>query len=185
MPFRVDLASPDLAEDGALVARLADLVNAAYAIGEAGMWKPGTARVSADEIGALIRAEQLLVLRADGEIVGCVRVHDLGDSIQGFGMLAVDPHRQSGGGGGALVDAVEQRASDRGARASQLELLVPLHGAQDSKARLKTWYSARGYALVEEGLLEHDHPELVPLLAVPCTYEVWRKALPAEAPGSD
>lgn len=57
-----------------------------------------------------------------------------------------------------------------------------MHGDQASKVRLKASYSSRGYLPAGEGALEHDHPGLIPLLAVPCVYEIWRKELPEGPP---
>lgn len=182
MPARIDLLAADRADDDAVLTRLTALVNAAYAIGEAGMWRAGVVRVQPAEIGALIRGGRLLALETDGRIDGCVSARDLGDDVWGFGMLAVDPGRQGGGGGRALVDAAEDRARRHGARTMQLELLVPLHGEQESKRRLAAWYAARGYSRVADGDLEHDHPELTAQLAVPCRYAVWQKPLVGSRP---
>jgi GNAT superfamily N-acetyltransferase len=179
VPSQTEVLPADSADDDALRERLAAMVDAAYAIAEAGMWVSGTSRVTPAEIGELIRAGRLIALRDGDQVAGCVSTRDLGDGVWGFGMLAVDPGRQGGGGGRALLAAAEQRARAAGARTMQLELLVPLHGGQRSKVRLKAWYSAHGYAQIGRGALEHDHPDLLPLLAVPCDYEIWHKPLAA------
>jgi GNAT superfamily N-acetyltransferase len=180
VPTQIDLIPAPTAGDDTVQARLTTIVSSAYAVGEAGMWRPGVARVTPAEIAELIRAEQILALTTDREVIGCVRVHQLSDATWGFGMLAVDPNRQGSGGGGALVDAAEHHARTLGARTMQLELLVPVHGDQASKIQLKAWYSSRGYLPAGQGALERDHPSLIPLLAVRCTYEIWQKELPEE-----
>jgi GNAT superfamily N-acetyltransferase len=177
MASQIEVLPVESADDDSLRQRLAAVVDAAYAIAEAGMWVPGTSRVTPAEISELLRAGRLIALRDGDQVVGCVSTRVLGDGVWGFGMLAVDPARQGGGGGRALLDAAEQRARAGGARTMQLELLVPLHGDQQSKVRLKAWYAAHGYAQIGRGALEHDHPDLLPLLAVPCDYEIWQKPL--------
>lgn len=177
MPVQIDPLPPTAADDDVLRSRIADVVNAAFAVGEADMWQPGVARTTSGEIGDLVRSGQLLAAERDGQLVGCVRVDRLSGTTWGFGMLAVDPDVQSGGVGGALVDAAEQRAAASGAREMQLELLVPRDRTQDSKTRLKSWYAKRGYEHAGEADLETHHPDLLPLLAGPCTFEVWTKPL--------
>lgn len=177
MSITIRPAGPATAADAAGCARVADFTNAAYAIGEAGMWRAGTARTTPAEIAALAAGDELLVAEADGAPVGCVRVRPLDGATWGLGMLAVDPGVQGGGAGGALIDAAEQAALAAGAAEMQLELLVPTGARQASKVRLEGWYAARGYRRTSRDRLEDHHPELVPLLAVACTYDVWRKPL--------
>ena len=173
----VAVPAPTAADDAALVERLASIVNAAYAIGEAGMWRPGTPRVEAARVRDDLRAGRLLVAgRARGP-VGVVRVPPLGPGTWGFGMLAVDPDAQGGRLGAALVAAAEALAGAAGAATMQLELLVPIGREQPSKERLRAWYSRLGYRRVGEGSIAEDHPELADALAEPCAYEVWQRAL--------
>lgn len=180
----VDLIETRLADDDELCGRITDLVNRAYAIGEAGMWQPGTTRTTRDGIARLIAQGELVGAWFEDDPVGCVRLHRIDPSTWGFGMLAVDPDRQSGGAGSALIDAAERIARSRGAARMQLEILVPIELEQPSKARLRSWYARRGYLLTATGRLEDDHPELVPALAVECTFEVWQKPLsPLAGPG--
>ncbi|WP_158437754.1 GNAT family N-acetyltransferase [Naasia lichenicola] len=153
------------------------MVNAAYAVGEAGMWRPDTPRTTPDDIAELIAAGELLVAHRRGDALGCVRVQPLDDATWGFGMLAVAPDNQGGGTGGALVDAAEEHAREGGAATMQLEILTPTDAVNPNKARLQRWYAARGYALDRSDAVEDHLPELVPLLAGPCTYDVWRRRL--------
>ncbi|RIX28548.1 GNAT family N-acetyltransferase [Amnibacterium setariae] len=173
----IAVPDPTAADDEALVARLASVVNAAYAIGEAGMWRPGTPRVDAAQLREDLRAGRLLVARAADGLVGVVRVQALGPDRWGFGMLAVDPAAQGGHLGAALVGAAEAHVGAAGATTMQLELLVPIGREQPSKERLRAWYSRLGYRRVGEGSITEDHPELADALAEPCAYEVWQRAL--------
>ena len=53
------------------------MINAAYAAGEEGMWRPDTPRVFAAEVRGLLDAGELVVVWRDGAPAGCVRVHAL------------------------------------------------------------------------------------------------------------
>jgi GNAT superfamily N-acetyltransferase len=173
----IAVPAPTAADDAALIERLASIVNAAYAIGEAGMWRPGTPRVEAAQLRDDLRAGRLLVASAEGGPIGVVRVQPIGPDVWGFGMLAVDPEAQGGRLGAALVAAAEAHAGAAGAATMQLELLVPIGREQPSKERLRAWYSRLGYRRVGEGSIAEDHPELADALAEPCAYEVWQRSL--------
>jgi GNAT superfamily N-acetyltransferase len=165
------------AEDEALVGRLVEVVNAAYAVGEAGMWVAGTRRVRDEELRGLVRASEIVVARVGDRVVGCVRVHPLSETAWGFGMLAADPSARGTGVGRALVAAAEERARTAGAAEMQLELLVPTGRVQESKVRLAEWYSRAGYRVVAGRDFAEDFPELATSLAVACDYQIWRKPL--------
>ena len=98
-------------------------------------------RVSLAEVAALLAApsERILVAEEDDAPIGCVRVAGLGEGRAYLGMLAVEPGRQAGGLGRALVGAAEQFARDT-LRASHIEMTVI-----DSRAELIAWYQRRGY----------------------------------------
>ena len=127
------------ADDGALVAAIADLVNGVYVIAEAGLWVDGARRTDAQEIAELIRWEELAVARIGGRLVGVVRVHALDDGAAEFGMLAADPTRRGVGIGRALVAFAEGWAAERGVASMQLELLVPTAWQHPSKQFLHDW----------------------------------------------
>lgn len=174
----VALLPPEAAGDETLVGRLVEIVNAAYAVGEAGMWVAGTRRVGVEELRGLIRASEIVVARVGDRVVGCVRVHPLSETAWGFGMLAADPSARGTGVGRALVAAAEERARTAGAAEMQLELLVPSDRVQESKVRLAEWYSRAGYRVVAGRDFAEDFPELAASLAVACDYQIWRKPLP-------
>ena len=98
-------------------------------------------RVSVAELEALLAdpAERFLIAEADGRLVGCVRVADLGGGLAYLGMLAVDPVRQAGGVGKALIAAAESLAHDEFG-ASHIEMTVI-----DTRVELIAYYRRRGY----------------------------------------
>ena len=57
---KVTLLGPDESRDEVLVEELADLINAAYAVGEAGLWLEGTTRTGPGEIAEAIRSGGVL-----------------------------------------------------------------------------------------------------------------------------
>lgn len=168
--------------DGAagLAERLAGLINEVYAVAESGLWRDGAGRTTASEVAELVAAGQIAVATAtDGQIVGSVRIHQVAEDADEFGMLVAAPDRRGAGIGRSLLDFVEQRARDRGMRAVQLELLVPRAGRHPSKEFLKSWYGRRGYRRTQTRRMDGAYPHLAPLLATPCDLVVYEKVLSA------
>jgi GNAT superfamily N-acetyltransferase len=174
----VDQLDPAAGADTALVDELCALVNDVYAVAEAGMWRDGATRTSADELRGLIAAGEILVARTgDGAVVGSVRLHDVAPDASEFGILVAARDQRGLGIGRALLDDVERRSRDRGLSAVQLELLVPRDWSHPSKEFLTAWYGRRGYRLVRTTTIDESHPHLAPLLATPCDLQIHRKVL--------
>jgi GNAT superfamily N-acetyltransferase len=174
-----DVALLDAAagQDAALVDRLTELVNRVYAIAESGLWRDGMTRTTPSEMTELIAAQEIAVATADGEIAGCIRMHDVSEDTSEFGILVSAPEHRGTGIGRALLDFAEQHSRRRGQRAMQLELLVPRDWSHPSKEFLKRWYGHRGYRLVRTTSLDESYPHLTPLLATPCDLEIHAKPL--------
>ena len=68
---------PDESRDEVLVEELADLINAAYAVGEAGLWLEGTTRTGPGEIAEAIRSGGVLAAGLEGRLVGCAYLRPL------------------------------------------------------------------------------------------------------------
>ncbi|MBY0563548.1 MAG: GNAT family N-acetyltransferase [Hyphomonadaceae bacterium] len=87
--------------------------------------------------------QTLLMGETDGALVGCVLVADKGDRdgvrIGYLGMLTVQPDRQAGGLGKALLDAAEQHARSFGAEVMEMTVIK-------SRRELIEWYTRRGYS---------------------------------------
>jgi len=174
----VDLLDPAAGADASLVDALCALINDVYAVAEAGLWRDGATRTSADELRGLIAAGEILVASApERGIVGSVRLHDVDTDTSEFGILVAAPDQRDLGIGRALLDEVERRSRDRDLAAVQLELLVPREWIHPSKEFLTAWYGRRGYRLVRTTTIDGTYPHLAPLLETPCDLQIHRKEL--------
>jgi GNAT superfamily N-acetyltransferase len=169
-----------VSHDARLVDQLTGLINGVYATAESGLWRDGTTRTTASELGELIAAGQIAVATRDGQIAGAVRIHDVADDASEFGMLVAASDQRSTGVGRALLAFAEQHSRERGLRAMQLELLVPRTWRHPSKEFLKAWYGRSGYRLIRTTTIDDAHPHLAPMLATPCDVEVHEKPLRAD-----
>lgn len=122
------------------------LTNRAYreAAGQTG-WKVETL-VAGQRIDASLLAEDLaapgavLLVARDGTDarLGHVRLDDHGGGAWYLSMLTVDPSRQDGGLGRAILEASEAWARARGARTMAMSVLR-------QREELIAWYGRRGY----------------------------------------
>jgi GNAT superfamily N-acetyltransferase len=170
----VSMLPAEAADDAETMSAIADLVNKVYAVAEHGLWIDGAERTNPAEMAGFTRDGQIAVARLDGQIVGSVRIQDLGDGLSEFGMLAAAEEYRGIGVGRALVQFAEER--NRG-RTMQLELLVPREWSHPSKEFLAGWYGRIGYEIVRVGSLDELYPDLTPLLATTCDLRVYHKAL--------
>lgn len=173
----VALLDGEAAADPELVTVLAAIVNEAYARGEAGLWREGTQRISDDELRPLIAAGELAAARADGRVVGCVRVTSLDPRIAELGLLAVAGQRSGSGVGRALMAFAHDVARGRGHTTMRLTLLVPRNGSHPFKVRLDDWYRRQGYRVVGRADFAVTHPEPARLLLAPCDLVTFERAL--------
>ena len=188
-PSRVDgdvtaevrLLAPDEARDELLVDELVRLVNAAYAVGEAGLWLEGVARTGPDEIAEAIRSGGMLAAAHDGRLVGCACVRPLDAHTADLALVSAAPDRWGSGVGRVLVHAAEELMRSRGMTTMQLELLVPKGSAHPNKDRLRAWYERLGYGVVRSAPFEQVAVHSVSQLATPCEFLIFQKRL-AESP---
>ena len=170
------------AGDDALARDLAQLINRAYAAGEAGLWVDDTGRTDEPEIAEAIRAGHMLVARRDGRIVGCARTRPVDATTAEVGLITADPGAWGGGIGRALIDAAEALASTSGRTTMQLELLVPRQGTHPDKERLRDWYTRRGYTVARTVPFEQYVPQAAPFLSAPGDILVFTKPLRGPGP---
>ncbi|WP_421837891.1 GNAT family N-acetyltransferase [Novosphingobium sp.] len=106
----------------------------------------GGDRTTPAEVAAMVAAPEKRVLLAeqDGALVGTVTITDLGQGLAYMGLLCIDPERQAGGLGRALVSEVE-RLAVREFAATRMELIVV-----DVREELIAWYERRGYTRTGE-----------------------------------
>lgn len=169
--------TPVLISDTALAAEIAALINRVYSEAEKGIWLEGQSRTTEAEVAELIATGQIAVARSGDRIVGSVRVHEIEDGVGEFGMLVAAPEERGTGIGTDLVSFAENWGRERGFREMQLELLVPQTWEHPVKEFLRGWYTRIGYRLVRKDGLEAAYPFLVPHLACPCDFLVFRKFL--------
>jgi GNAT superfamily N-acetyltransferase len=173
----VELLDPAAAADPGLVEQLTALVNDVYAASEQGLWLDEAMRTTPSEMAALIEAGQIAVATLRGRLAGSVRVQVLSEVTGEFGLLAADPEHRGIGVGRELVAFAERISRERGLRAMQLELLVPCTWSHPSKRFLDEWYRRMGYEVIRRTSVDELQPELAPLLATPCEFVVYEKAL--------
>ena len=135
----------DAAHDAAVVADLAERINAAYAVAEEELWVPGKDRVSAEAVAEIVANGEMAVARLHSRVVGSMRVRSLDPQTGFLGLLAVEPTAQGAGVGGELIRFAERVMRDAGATQMELRLLVPRDGLDLGKERLHVWYSRLGY----------------------------------------
>jgi GNAT superfamily N-acetyltransferase len=174
---KVELLDADGAGDPVLVQTLAEVINSAYAVGEAGLWLEGTTRTSPAEIAEMIRGGELLAASLDGHTAGAARVRALDAVTADLGLISVSPDQWGAGVGRELVRAAEDVMRARGVTSAQLELLVPQGWVHPAKERLREWYLRLGYSIVRSAPVGEIVGHLEARLAVPCEFLIFRKSL--------
>ena len=131
------------------VPRIADLMNRAYRGAQgATTWSTEQAYIAGDrttpallraDIAATPTASLLKWVEGDDETArGCVWLEPLGDGAWYLGSLCVDPDRQNGGQGRALLAAAEAWVRARGAARVRMSVV-------NVRDTLIAWYERRGY----------------------------------------
>ncbi len=97
-------------------------------------------RVDAASVTAMIEQadSQILVIRHGRAVVACVALQRLNHDAWYLSMLAVDPDRQVGGVGKAIMAGAEKFARERGARRMELSVI-------NLRESLIAWYQRQGY----------------------------------------
>jgi GNAT superfamily N-acetyltransferase len=176
----VELLPAAAAGDEDRLAEVVRVINAAYAVGEAGLWVDGTVRTTPEAVAEAIRGGGMLVASLDGEAVGCACVKRLDATTADLGFVSVVPERWGSGVGRELFRSAEDLMRARGFTTAQLELLVPREWVHPEKDRLRTWYERLGYTIVRSAPFEEIGVHAVTDLATPCMFLVFTK--PLEAP---
>jgi GNAT superfamily N-acetyltransferase len=176
----VKLLAPDEARDEVLVEELVRIINAAYAVGEAGLWLEGTTRTRPDEIADAIRSGGMLAATLEDRLVGCAYLRPLDAGTADLGLISTAPEEWGGGVGSQLVRSAEELMRSQGVTTMQLELLVPKGWIHPAKNRLRNWYIRLGYRVVRKAPFEQVAAHLASQLAAPCEFLIFRKPL-AEA----
>lgn len=180
-PPEVEVLAPDRAGDEALAGEVARIINAAYAVGEAGLWQEGATRTDPAEMADAIRTGGMLAATLEDRLVGCAFVRPLEEGTADLSLISADPEAWGSGIGRELVRSAEALMRSRGVATMQLELLVPKSGAHPEKNRLHDWYTRLGYRVVRTAPFDEVAAHLEPQLAKPCEFLIFRKEL-AETP---
>jgi GNAT superfamily N-acetyltransferase len=173
----VELLAPDEAHDEVLVDELVRIINAAYAVGEAGLWVEGATRVEPGEIAEAIRSGGMLAATLDGRLAGCAYLRPLDAATADLSLISAAPDQWGSGVGRELVRSAEGLMRSDGLTTMQLELLVPKGWAHPEKDRLRSWYSRLGYRVVRTAPFEEVAAHLASQLAAPCEFLIFRKPL--------
>ena len=175
----VELLAADLAGDEALVQELVDIINAAYAVGEAGLWVEGATRTRPGEIAEAVRSGGMLAAALDGRLVGCAYVRPLSADTADLGLISAIPEVWGCGVGRGLIRSAEELMRSRGVATMQLELLVPKGRTHPKKEQLRAWYTRLGYGVVRTAPFEQVAAHLAAQLAMPCEFLIFEKPLGA------
>jgi GNAT superfamily N-acetyltransferase len=181
MTSHVQVLAPAAAEDDAVVEALVRVINAAYAVGEEGLWLDGWVRVTRGEVQEAVRSEGMFAASVDGEIVGAAFVRPIDATTSDLGLVSATPAHWGTGLGGEIVRAAEDRVRGQGVTAMQLELLVPQEWVHPHKDRLRRWYIRLGYEVVRTAAFEEVATHAASQLATPCEFLVFKKSLAAGA----
>jgi GNAT superfamily N-acetyltransferase len=169
--------APEEAGDERLVEELVRLINAAYAVGEAGLWLDGATRTEPSEIAEAIGTGGMLAATLEGRLVGCAYVRPLDAGTADLGLVSAAPDTWGSGVGRELVRAAEQLMRSLGVTTMQLELLVPKGWVHAEKDRLRGWYTRLGYRVVRSAPFEQVAAHLESELATPCEFLIFHKPL--------
>jgi predicted N-acetyltransferase YhbS len=148
------------------VSSLTRIINAAYVVER--FFKVGD-RITADGVRSLLAKGTFLIREGANGPVGSVYVEVSGE--RGYlGLLAVDPDRQGGGHGRALMNAAEDHLREAGARFVDLRVV-------NLRNELPPLYRHFGY--VESGTEPFSDPAEA---TEPCHFIVMTKRLVRPAP---
>lgn len=170
-----------LADDAAFLETLCRVINGAYELAEAGMWRSSYARTSVSEMSSAVRGEHVAAANLDGRLVGSICTRERDSDTGWLGALAVEPAYGGHGIGRELVAFAERRAWSAGLTRMQLELLIPTELEIAHSQMLAQWYRRLGYREVSRSPMEDFEPEALPFLATPCQIVVHRKRLGPDA----
>ena len=153
------------------------IINKVYLHSEYEFWGDTYERISLTELELINKKQWLFVSMIEDEIVGCVRVSKKNEDTAGFSMLTVNFDYRKQGIANRMVLAAETWAKQNADNYIELELLVPQKFKHLDKEHLKNWYESLGYIEKSVSSFSETHPELDPILKIPCDFVVYRKKI--------
>jgi GNAT superfamily N-acetyltransferase len=145
---------------------IARLVNAAFLVERFFIERD---RTSPDVVHGLMKKGKFLLAEDGHELVGSIYVELRGERGY-FGMLSIEPSRQSMGVGHRLVDAAETYFRDAGCKWSDMKIV-------NVRSELQALYQRWGYA--ETGTAPYDDPAPT---KIPVHFILMSKPLVQESP---
>ncbi len=116
---------------------VAEIVNRAYRVED--FFVNGNRTTETEIAGFIAAGEMVVLIDDDGEIGGAIHTEAHGNRGY-FGMLSVDPPRQTSGKGRLMIDMAEQRAIDAGCDVMDLQVV-------NLREVLPAWYQRIGYVV--------------------------------------
>lgn len=159
--------------------QLYDIIIDAYARTEKEVWGENYIRISKADFQHHIDAEEIIIARIEEEIVGGIRVFQLGEGIWSFSLLGAARTASGKGVGRSLIQAAEGVAKAHGAEIMRIEVLRADNISVESKVILHNWYERLGYAFVKSvDVFEvYDDAEKWAKLVNPSIFDCYQKTI--------
>ncbi len=153
------------------------IMREAYARTEVEIWGENYTRIPQSNYETLIEEGKIGAAFIDDQLVGGISARRIDEETFSFGLLAVHEDFGSRGVGRALVEAVEHRAQQTGAKYMNIEILRPRDFTLAMKDRLHDWYKRMGYVFTHDENFQDRRPDRAKDLKVPSVFDCYRKEL--------
>lgn len=176
-PVVVHHLDPEHADDTREMSEIAELVNRVFTQEDRGLWRPGHTRTDVDQVAAMVRAGELVTAQLGGTLVGVIRVQQIEDRTAYSSMLVTHPDYRGRGLARLLREYVFDHLRRLGVTTLRIDNIAPRDVARQATDFMTDWNERAGYAVVGRVPFEEVHPELVPMLLVPCDFILYEKEL--------
>jgi N-acetylglutamate synthase-like GNAT family acetyltransferase len=159
------------------ITALVNMINAVYRTSEHNLWIEEHNRISNELLADIIQSKELLIVKINNAIVGCIHLEKMDEHLYKFKMLAVSPSFKGKRVGSRLVNFAEKTAIAKGAKTMQLELLVPTSFVHPDKVVLHNWYTKIGYLKINVNSVDYCHDGISQFLKTDCEAIIYQKPL--------
>jgi GNAT superfamily N-acetyltransferase len=167
----------EAAEDLQQMSNIADMVNQVFTMEDRGLWRPGHTRTDVDQIVQMARSGELVVAELDGSQVGVIRVQQIDDRTAYSSMLVTHPGHRGQGIARQLRQYVFDYLRSLGITKLRIDNIAPRNIERQATAFMTDWNERAGYVVVGRVPFEEVHPEIEPMLLVPCDFIQYEKVL--------
>ncbi|MCS5735089.1 GNAT family N-acetyltransferase [Herbiconiux daphne] len=167
----------DDAEDRQQMNAITNMVNDVFSIEDEGMWRPGHTRTSVDRIVQMAKSGELVVAELDGELVGVIRVQRIDDRTAYSSMLVTHPDHRGQGLARQLRQYVFDYLRRLGITTLRIDNIAPRYIDRKATEFMTDWNERAGYVVVGRVPVEEVHPEVAPMLLVPCDFIQYERVL--------